>query len=79
MNIATFDDMIAAARRAGPVPVAVAAAHDPEVLRAVERAQREGMVDATLVGDWPAMEAYAAQIAAAGSPEVGRVLSDDEW
>jgi phosphate butyryltransferase len=75
MQITTFDDMIAAARRVGPVPIAVAAAHDPEVLRAVERAQREGMVEATLVGDWPAMEAYAAQIRTTGSPEIGQVLS----
>jgi phosphate butyryltransferase len=61
MKITTFDEMIEAARRAGPVPVAVAAAHDPEVLKAVGRAQREGMIEATLVGDWPAIEAYAAQ------------------
>jgi hypothetical protein len=60
MKIATFDDMIAAARQAGPVPVAVAAAHDPEVLKAVARAQGEGMVQATLVGDRPAIEAHAA-------------------
>jgi len=53
--------MVAAAVQVGPVPVAVAAAHDPEVLRAVDRAQREGIVRATLVGDWPAIEAYAAQ------------------
>jgi phosphate butyryltransferase len=61
LDIRTFDDMVAAARRVGPVPVAVAAAHDPEVLKAVDRAQREGLVEATLVGDWPAIEAYAAQ------------------
>lgn len=61
MKIATFEAMVKAARQAGPVAVAVAAAHDPEVLRAVGQAQREGMVQATLVGDWPAMEAYAAQ------------------
>ena len=61
MKIATFEGMVMAARQAGPIPVAVVAAHDPEVLRAVDRAQREGLVQATLVGDWPAMEAYAAQ------------------
>ena len=61
MKIATFDAMIEAARQTGPVQIAVAAAHDPEVLRAVGRAQAEGMVQATLVGDWPAIEAYAAQ------------------
>jgi len=61
MRIEKFDQMVAAAVEAGPVPVAVAAAHDPEVLKAVDRAQREGIVKATLVGDWPAIEAYAAQ------------------
>jgi phosphate butyryltransferase len=61
MNITTFQEMIAAAQEAGPIPVAVAAAHDPEVLKAIDRAQREGMVEATLVGDWVAIEAYVAQ------------------
>jgi phosphate butyryltransferase len=61
MKIDSFDEMVAAARRVGPVPMAVAAAHDPEVIRAIGQAQKEGMVEATLVGDWPAMEAYAAQ------------------
>ncbi|HSJ56692.1 MAG TPA: bifunctional enoyl-CoA hydratase/phosphate acetyltransferase [Anaerolineae bacterium] len=64
MRITTFDELLAEARRVGPVPVAVAAAHDPEVLKAVGRAQHEGIVTATLVGDWPAMEAYAAGITA---------------
>ena len=61
IEITTFEEMIEAARRAGPVPVAVVAAHDPEVLKAVGQAQRDGMIEATLVGDWPAIEAYAAQ------------------
>jgi phosphate butyryltransferase len=61
MNIASFEALIEAAQKAGPVQIAVAAAHDPEVLRAVGQAQAEGMVQATLVGDWPAIEAYAAQ------------------
>jgi phosphate butyryltransferase len=61
MRITTFDDMVSRAREVGPVRIAVAAAHDPQVLKAVDQAQREGMVQATLVGDWPAIEAYAAQ------------------
>lgn len=62
IKIEKFDDMLSAARRLGPVPIAVAAAHHPEVLRAVHQAQQDGMVEATLVGDWPAIEAYAAQV-----------------
>jgi phosphate butyryltransferase len=59
--IASFGKMVALAQKLGPVRIAVAAAHDPEVLRAVDQAQREGMVEATLIGDWPAIEAHAAQ------------------
>jgi phosphate butyryltransferase len=75
--IRCFDDLVAAARRYGPVPIAVAAAHDPEVLKAVSQAQTEGMVEATLVGDWPAMEAYAAQLGSS-RPEIARILSRAE-
>jgi phosphate butyryltransferase len=64
MKISRFEEMISAARRVGPVPIAVAAAHDPEVLRAVHQAQQDGMIEATLVGDWPAIEAYATQVGA---------------
>lgn len=61
MKIATFEDMITAARQVGPVKAAVAAPHDPEVLRAVNQAQGSGIVKATLVGDQPAIEAIATQ------------------
>jgi phosphate butyryltransferase len=61
MKIADFGEMVEAARQAGPVQIGVVAAHDPEVLKAVDLAQSEGMVQATLVGDWPSIEALAAQ------------------
>ena len=60
-RITTFEEMVSAAREAGPVRIAVVGAHDPQVLAAVAQAQQEGMVDATLAGDWPAIEAYSAQ------------------
>jgi phosphate butyryltransferase len=63
-KICKLEDMIRTARQVGPVPIAVAAAHDPEVLRAVDQAHRDGMIEATLVGDWPAIEAYATQVGA---------------
>ena len=62
--ICTFDDMVAAAGRAGPIQIAVASAHDLEVLKAVDQAQREGLVEATLVGDAPAIEALAVRTSA---------------
>ena len=61
MRITTFEELVSVAREVGPVRIAVAGAHDPQVLAAVAQAQREGMVEATLAGDWPAIEAYAAQ------------------
>jgi phosphate butyryltransferase len=62
IEITSFGEMIASARQIGPAQIGVVAAHDPEVLKAVARAQQEGMVEATLVGDWPAIEAYATQV-----------------
>jgi phosphate butyryltransferase len=61
VHITTFDEMVSVARQAVPVRIAVVAANDPEVLKAVAQAQQEGMVVATLAGDWPAIEAYSAQ------------------
>jgi len=64
MKIASFDDLLTLARQVGPVSIVVVAAHDPEVLRAVDQAQQEGIVRATLIGDWPAIEALSAQTGA---------------
>jgi phosphate butyryltransferase len=61
MSITSFDDLIAAAQKRGPVRAAVAAAHDPEVLAAISQAQQAGLVEALLVGDWPAIEATIQQ------------------
>jgi phosphate butyryltransferase len=61
IEITSFDEMVSAARQIGPARIGVVAAHDPQVLKAVGRAQKEGVVEATLVGDWPAIEAYATQ------------------
>ena len=56
-KIACFDDMVAAARRAGPVRVAVAAAHDPEVLMAVDQRPTGGAGPGEPGGRRPAIEA----------------------
>jgi phosphate butyryltransferase len=61
MAITSLSELTALARELGPVRIAVAAAHDPEVLKAVARAERERIVEATLFGDWPAIEAYSEQ------------------
>jgi phosphate butyryltransferase len=61
VEISSFAELVAVAREVGPVSIAVAAAHDPEVLKAVHQAQREGVARATLIGDGPAIETCAAQ------------------
>ena len=46
----TLDDILTLAKKTGPKKVAVAQAEDEEVLRALEQARKEGMVEAVLVG-----------------------------
>lgn len=60
MTIQTFDQLLAAAQASGPRRVAVAAAHDPEVLVSIDEAQRLGVATATLIGDSQAIAAIAA-------------------
>lgn len=59
MIIRTFDQLLSVAQTNGPRHMAVAAAHDPEVLISVEEAQRRGVATATLIGDAPAIESIA--------------------
>ena len=61
MKIANFEELVEAARARGPTRVAVAAAHDPEVLLSVDKAAKLGLATGYLVGDWPAIEALVAQ------------------
>lgn len=43
--------MVDAARRKGPVRIAVAAGHDPDVIEALKQAREMGLAEGTLVGD----------------------------
>jgi phosphate butyryltransferase len=45
-----FDDLLDAARARGPVSIAVAAAHDPDVVEALQRARELGLAEGILVG-----------------------------
>ncbi len=67
----SFDEMIAAARRIGPVTLSVAAAHDAEVLRTVKAACDMGLAEAILVGDAPKIGALAAEV---GLPDRMKVI-----
>lgn len=49
--IQNFEELLQQARRGGPLRLAVAAAHDEDVLRAVSEATREGLCQPVLVGD----------------------------
>jgi phosphate butyryltransferase len=62
MTIATFAQMVAAARAGTPLRIGVAAAADREVLESVAQARQEGIVEATLVGDEPAIRQIADEI-----------------
>ena len=59
MMITNFAEMMTSARNFGPVPVAVAAADDPEVLESIVEARKEGVVNGYLVGDQAAIESIA--------------------
>jgi phosphate butyryltransferase len=60
--IKTFDDLIKAARRAGPKTVAVAAAQDRDVLMAVDNAYKYGIINPVLIGKRDDIEAIARDI-----------------
>ena len=57
--ISSYEQMLDAAAAVGPVPVAIAAAHEYEVLAAAVEAQERGIVHAILVGDKPAIQHIA--------------------
>ncbi|MGD0364898.1 MAG: bifunctional enoyl-CoA hydratase/phosphate acetyltransferase [Bryobacteraceae bacterium] len=46
----SFNDLLDAARARGPVSIAVAAAHDPDVIEALKRARELGLAEGILVG-----------------------------
>jgi phosphate butyryltransferase len=58
----TIDEMIEAAKRRGRRRIAVAAAHEHSALEAVHDAWKHGLAEPVLVGDWPAIEAMAAEL-----------------
>jgi phosphotransacetylase len=61
MRFSTLDELVAQAGSLESVHMAVAAAHDPEVLRSVEQAQKRGIATADLIGDAQQIEAIAEQ------------------
>ncbi len=61
MAITNFEELVEKAKEVGPKHIAVAAAHDREMLVAVSAAQESGIATAHLVGDWSAIEALMYQ------------------
>lgn len=59
MPFATLDELVAHAETQRPRRLAVAAAHDPEVLISVDQAQQRGIATADLIGDAQRIEAIA--------------------
>ena len=60
--IHSIDDLLTAARQGEPATLAVACAHDRDVLRAVAEARREGIAQAVLVGDAGAIRAILSEL-----------------
>lgn len=57
--IKSFEEVLKIARERGPKTVAVACAQDTDVLRAVDNAQKNGIINGILVGDQEKIEAIA--------------------
>lgn len=61
MAITTFEQLMEEARKVGPRMVSVAAPHEPEILLAMQDAERQGIADSTLVGDRDLIRKLAAE------------------
>ncbi len=70
MAIRTFTELMKAALEVGPKTVAIAAAHEREILLAAADAERQGLADCILVGDRAAIRDIAEQ----GSIDIGRMM-----
>jgi phosphate butyryltransferase len=60
-SIKNYREMLQAAAAVGPIPVAIAAAHEAEVLTAACEAQARGIIQATLVGNARTIRQMAAE------------------
>ncbi|MEN6537003.1 MAG: bifunctional enoyl-CoA hydratase/phosphate acetyltransferase [Bryobacteraceae bacterium] len=58
----SFDALVDAARRKGPVRIAVAAGHDPDVLEALKQARDMGLADGIFVGNSEKIQALAKSV-----------------
>jgi phosphate butyryltransferase len=56
-----FEELLAAARARGPATIAVAAAHDPDVIESLQRARELNLAEGILVGDGARIRELAAQ------------------
>lgn len=61
MPITTFEQLMSAAKAAGPKMIAVAVPHEPEILLAAQDAEQQGIANCTLVGDRDVMRSLASE------------------
>ena len=61
MAIKTFEELMQAAREKGPLTVAIAVAHEQEILLAARDAEELGIADCVLVGDRQTITSFAEQ------------------
>ncbi len=70
MAIKTFAELMEAAQEMGPKTVAIAAAHEQEILLAAADAEKRGLADCILVGDRAAIKDIAERV----SIDTGRMM-----
>jgi phosphate butyryltransferase len=70
MAITTFSQLMEEARRKGPKTIAIAAAHEKEVLLAAQDAEKLGLAECILVGDYSLIR----RIAAEEGIDIGRMM-----
>ncbi|AZR73446.1 phosphate butyryltransferase [Anoxybacter fermentans] len=58
----TFEEMVEQAKSTAPKVLSVAAAEDPEVLKAVKKAEEDGLITPILVGDKEKIEVFAKEV-----------------
>jgi phosphate butyryltransferase len=75
--IRSLDELVATARRLGPVRVAVAAGHDPDAIEGMAKARALGLAEGVFVGDAARIEVMAADAGLPLAPDQVIPAADD--
>ncbi len=72
----SLEELVEAARAGGPVRIAIAAGHDPDVIEAMKKAEEIGLAEGIFVGD-PRKTRSLAEAAGLEIPDA-RLLSEPD-